>query len=113
MHRIELPADPAEALTRLREDSAARPVVVFKKSPICPVSTWAEAQFDAWRAQHEADDIAYAVIDVIAEKPLARGLVAELRVQHQSPQALVFKDGECTWHDSHHGLTTEEFEARC
>ena len=54
--------------------------------------------------------MAYAVVDVIAEKPLARGLVAALDIRHESPQALAFRDGECAWHDSHNALTVEAFD---
>ena len=50
-----------------------------------------------------------AVVDVIAERPLARGLTAELGVEHASPQALWFADGELVGHDSHRTLTAEWF----
>ena len=49
MERITLPPDPEAALQNLRTLSKDRTVLVFKKSPICPVSHHAEAQFDAWR----------------------------------------------------------------
>ncbi len=50
-----------------------------------------------------------AVIDVIAQKPLARGLTAELGMRHESPQALVFRAGELSGHASHGTLTAEWF----
>ncbi|MEM1450416.1 MAG: monothiol bacilliredoxin BrxC family protein [Planctomycetota bacterium] len=110
MREIDLPSDPEAAVTALRDASREADVVVFKKSPICPVSTRAEGEFRAWvRGLDEGDTTRIAFIDVIAEKPLARGLTAALGVQHQSPQALWFRGGELAWHDSHGSLTRERF----
>lgn len=83
---IQLPADPEEAATALREASRERDVVVFKKSPICPVSTRAELEFKTWLKGLDDDaEVSVAMIDVIAEKPLARGLTAALGIAHESP----------------------------
>lgn len=50
------------------------------------------------------------MVDVIGEKPLARGLTAELGVPHQSPQALVFLHGELRAHASHGELVRGWFQ---
>lgn len=107
---LSLDADPAAALAELRETSTEHPVLVFKKSPICAVSFAAEGQLEHWLATlGEADDLALARVDVLAQKPLARGLTAELGIAHASPQALWFEGGELVWHGSHHLLTAERF----
>lgn len=107
---LDLPADAGAAVALLREESKTRDVVVFKKSPICPTSTRAEFEFRSW-LKGLADDstLAIAEVDVIAERPLARGLTAELGIDHQSPQALWFRGGELVWHDSHGSLTRARF----
>jgi bacillithiol system protein YtxJ len=51
-------------------------------------------------------------VDVIARRGLARGLTAALEIQHQSPQALVFRGGECVAHGSHGQLTRDWFDGR-
>ena len=107
---IELPPDPDEALRALRAAARAGPVLVFKRSPICPVSFTAEAELGAFLEARGPDDaLAVATIDVIEERPLARGLTAALGVRHESPQALVFRDGELAWHASHGELTRARF----
>ncbi|QDV04820.1 hypothetical protein Poly30_03140 [Planctomycetes bacterium Poly30] len=109
---IQLPSDPAAAAAALREASMETDVVVFKKSPICPVSTRAEFEFKTWlKSVPDSETTRFAMIDVIAEKPLARGLTAELGIDHQSPQALWFSGGEMSWHDSHGALTRDRFAA--
>ncbi|MEZ6014758.1 MAG: DUF2847 family protein [Planctomycetota bacterium] len=109
-HDLTLDADPDAALASILAVSQGQPVLVFKKSPICPVSHRAEWEFKSWR-KTLADDAAVriAVIDVIAEKPLARGLTAALDVQHESPQALWFDGGALRWHGSHGELTQARF----
>ncbi|MAG55833.1 MAG: bacillithiol system redox-active protein YtxJ [Planctomycetes bacterium] len=107
---ITLPDDPAAAVAMLKAASADGPVVVFKKSPICPVSTMAEGEFQSWLGGRDtADGLKIVYVDVIAQRALARGLTAELGIAHQSPQVLVFKDGELAWHESHGQLTQDTF----
>ena len=107
---LSLPADPEAALSALREASADAHVVVFKKSPICPTSTRAEFEFKQWLGDlDDADPVRIAWVDVIAERPLARGLTSALDVEHQSPQALWFTGGDLAWHDSHGALTCARF----
>ncbi len=108
---LELPANPADAVNLITETSSTVPVMAFKKSPICPVSHAAEREFDDWLAGvPESTALKVAVIDVIAEKPLARGITSELGIRHESPQALYFIDGSLSWHGSHGELTTARFQ---
>lgn len=97
---LELPDDPRAALEAVREASRRAPALVLKTSPICPVSTWVERDFDDWLDAAEGAAI-LARVDVLARKPLARGLTAELDIRHESPQLLWFENGELRWHASH------------
>lgn len=107
---LELPAQSDEALEALRAASRDAEVVVFKKSPTCPVSHRAEFEFKSWvKELGEDSGVRFAVIDVLAERSLARGLTTALDVKHESPQALWFSGGELAWHDSHGALTRDRF----
>ena len=108
IHALELDPDPAAARAQLEAASHARPVVVFKHSPICPVSDRALRQFRTFLGSlPPGRELGVAHVDVIAQRPLARGLTAALGVAHQSPQALWFEGGALAWHDSHGALTAE------
>jgi len=110
--QLDLVADPAQALETIRQQSATQRVLVFKKSPICPTSSMAERELRLWlETVASGDDVTLAMTDVIAQKPLARGLTKELGIQHESPQALWFSGGELKAHDSHGALTTARFDA--
>ena len=56
--------------------------------------------------------MAIAEVDVIDQRPLARGLTAELSIEHESPQALWFAGGELVAHGDHGTLTEAWFQER-
>jgi bacillithiol system protein YtxJ len=112
LHELELEPDPERALRAIQAASLEHPTLVFKHSPICPVSHRAGEQLDAFLSDlDEAQELVVARIDVIDQRLLARGLTAELEVRHESPQALWFAAGELVWHGSHGALTRERFAA--
>lgn len=104
---MELAEAPKAALVQLQNASKNGPIAVFKHSPICPISAAAHEEFYAWKGGEDGADVQFAHIDVLGEKPLARGLVAELGVKHESPQLLLFNEGELVWHASHGAITEE------
>ena len=83
---LQVDSDPAQAVAEIREASRSRPVLVFKRSPICPVSHRAEFELRKY-LEGLGDDASLAVvdIDVIGAKPLARGLTQTLGIDHESP----------------------------
>jgi bacillithiol system protein YtxJ len=44
-------------------------------------------------------------VRVIEERPVSLALSERVGVQHQSPQALLIRDGSAVWHASHQGIT--------
>jgi bacillithiol system protein YtxJ len=83
-------------------------ILLFKHSPACPISAMAREEYDTWRSRHEVDTL---FVDVIAERPTARGIAGECGVQHQSPQAILFVAGRPAWHASHEAITADALEA--
>ena len=109
VEHLSLPDDPAEALAVLLGRSGDRPTLLFKKSPVCPVSSQAEAELERWLEKGPTQPVAVALVDVIDRRALARGLTAELGIRHESPQVLLFSGGELRWHESHAALTAARF----
>ena len=64
-----------------------------------------DAALIAWLTGHRGASVKCAEICVLAERALARGLVALLGIPHESPQVLVFKGGQVVWHGSHEGIS--------
>jgi len=82
---------------------AAPAFLVFKHSPICPVSADGFAEYDAFVSSRP--DVPTAWIDVIDERAWARHVAAKTGVTHESPQALFVRDGRVVWHASHGAIT--------
>lgn len=111
MHEtIALPPDPVAAVRALRERSADASVLLFKKSPYCGVSARAEGELIRWLEERKSErPLAMAEVDVVNQRALARGITAELGIEHQSPQMILIVNGEVKWHGSHGELTGEQF----
>jgi bacillithiol system protein YtxJ len=80
-------------------------VMLFKHSPVCPISAAALREWRAFTAAHP--EVPTLFVDVIGDRPVSRGLAEECGVQHQSPQAILFRDGRPAWHASHGGITAD------
>lgn len=92
------------AVSEFLTQSTSRPVIVFKHSTTCPISAAAHRQMTAFEAQSDAP---IGIIRVIEERPVSLELADTLGVRHQSPQAIVVKDGTAVWHTSHYDITVD------
>lgn len=89
---------------------AAHPrVLLFKHSPTCPISAHAREQFEQWKS--ERPDAPTLFVDVIGDRPVARGIAERCSVRHQSPQAILFEQGKPVWNASHDAITVEALHA--
>ena len=80
------------------ERSRGEPVWLFKHSLTCPISATALREY-----QEFADGAAggCAVIEVQTARDVSTELARRTGVRHESPQALLLRDGEAVWHASH------------
>ncbi len=104
---------PSEMLTSLEgyEQALSRhaAVLLFKHSPICPIS---DAALGRWKAFLAANpEVPTLFVDVIAARPVARGLAERCGVAHASPQAIAFQNGRPVWNASHDAITAESLAA--
>ncbi|EIM77212.1 hypothetical protein A3SI_08029 [Nitritalea halalkaliphila LW7] len=90
----------AEALTA----SQQRPVVIFKHSTRCSISSMAWDRLKRnWSA--EDDQIADAYfLDLIQYRDISNAVAQQLGVEHASPQVLLLRDGKVLYHESHMGI---------
>jgi bacillithiol system protein YtxJ len=100
---------PAEAESAFDFDALLRTdvAVLFKHSPTCATSWFAQRHVDAFAAANPA--IPVHTISV-RDRELAREIAARTQVRHESPQVIVFRQGQVVAHTSHDGVT-EEFLA--
>ena len=98
-----IPVGDQQELDQLIARSHEAPVLVFKHSTTCPISA------AAYREMRQlATEVALVVVQHARE--VSREVEARTGIRHESPQALVLRNGEAVWTASHWRLTAEEVE---
>ena len=99
---IEL--DTIDALDKAIAESHERPVIVFKHSTTCPISTRAFREFESF-LEAATPTAAYSLITVQHSREVSNEAAARLSVAHESPQAILIRHGRPVWSASHFEIT--------
>lgn len=91
--------DLESALTRSHDE----PIVLFKHSAICTLSARANSKM---AALEEGDAPVYRLI-VQRSRKLSNAIEQRFEIRHESPQAIVVRDGHPVAHTSHRGVTAD------
>lgn len=94
-------------LQRLLDGAGAQPVLIFKHSTTCPISAAAHQQFQQAVAAGDLAGARLGLVRVIEERALSQAIAARFGVKHQSPQAIVLRNGRAVWHASHGAITRQ------
>lgn len=92
-------------IERAVAESDHHPVLIFKHSATCGISAYAYEEIEAWLGQRPSERITVALVDVHANRDVARAVSARWNVRHESPQILLVHGGLVPWHTSHSGVT--------
>ena len=84
--------------------SHERPVLFFKHSTSCPISVRAYQQFQQYLEDEASQHAQNALIIVQTARPVSNRLAELSGVKHESPQAILVRNGQAVWHDSHFEL---------
>lgn len=90
-------------LEELFERSNEQAVVLFKHSVTCPISSG---------VYHEVSGVEADVNLVIVQKArdVSNEIAGKTGIRHESPQAIVLKNGKAVYHASHYDITAEDVE---
>jgi bacillithiol system protein YtxJ len=92
------PITDTQALDALWDASHDAPVILFKHDPFCGISARAHAELSAL-------DGPVPTIDVEHDRAIAKAVAERTGVRHESPQAIVLRDGRAVWSASHFDIT--------
>lgn len=93
------------ALDEVRQAELA---IIYKHSPICPVSWSAQREVTRF-VEHNPSAQVY-VVNVVQDRALSRQLADDLGVRHESPQVILMQSGDARNHASHHEITAQLLE---
>ncbi len=84
-------------LEEIKEKSNQQPVVIFKHSTRCSISSMAKNRLER---ETPADNILFYYLDLIRYRPVSNKIAADFHVPHESPQILLIKNGECIYEEA-------------
>ncbi|NUM53022.1 MAG: bacillithiol system redox-active protein YtxJ [Candidatus Hydrogenedentes bacterium] len=102
-----------KALTSLPElddcliASAEKPVLIFKHSTACPISSQAYHEVAKYIQNASESDPKVYLVKVIEARPVSNQIADELALQHKSPQLILVKDRSVLWSSSHYGINEQ------
>jgi bacillithiol system protein YtxJ len=97
------PITETSDLDQLVERSHATPVILFKHSTTCPISSAAYKQMS-----EVAEEVSLVVVQ--RARDVSKEIEARTGIQHESPQTIVLRNGEAVWSASHYDITAGAVE---
>jgi bacillithiol system protein YtxJ len=89
-----VPLADANALDELFELSNSKAVVLVKHSTTCPISSAAYQEMSEYGGE-------VSLLIVQRARELSRDVESRTNVRHESPQAIVLRNGRAVWNASH------------
>lgn len=95
-----------EDLNTVLDDGSDKLKIIFKHSPACSVSFFAQREMN--KLGDEITEIAdLYIVNVIGDRPVSNEIARRTGVRHESPQLLFLHEGEVIWNGSHHHVTAK------
>jgi thioredoxin 1 len=103
------PLYDVQSLDAAIAESCERPVLLFKHSRFCGVSCEAldELQLHIDRTDSAT---AYKMITVQTHRPVSDAAARLLGLRHETPQAILLRDGKMVWNASHFRITALQLD---
>lgn len=92
----------------IKNDIKKNEKLIFKYSPICPISRRIEREFDEWYKNLNTD-LGLIKINVIASRTLSNYIADFFNITHESPQLIWLNQKNSVKADTSHYNIDEEF----
>lgn len=93
-----------EALHKAIDRSASEPALFFKHSNTCGISSRAFGEYQKYLESPESEEVKNYLIVVQNARAVSNELARVVSVEHESPQAILVRNGLAVWNDSHMNL---------
>ena len=93
-------------LDELVQESHHKPVLIFKHSTSCPISSMSLSRFE--RSFNEEATFDCYFLDLLAHREVSNQVAERFQVRHESPQAILISKGKVIFDASHSGIDFEE-----
>lgn len=100
-----------DELERALSTSHVKPVLLFKHSRTCGISAEALDELRAHLDEPSSVDAAmYAMVTVQTHRDISNAIATRLGVRHETPQAILVRDGRVIWTASHFRVNAVELQ---
>jgi bacillithiol system protein YtxJ len=96
-----------EQLEAVTKESFEHPIMLFKHSIRCSISSMAKQRLERSKAP---DALPFYYLDLINYRAVSNAIAEKFQVHHESPQILLIKNGACIYDESHNGINMAEIE---
>jgi bacillithiol system protein YtxJ len=91
-------------------ESRERPVLLFKHSRYCGVSCEALEELRSHIDARADGAVSYKMITVQTHRPVSDAIAQRLGLRHETPQAILLRDGKVVWNASHFRITATQLD---
>ncbi len=100
-----------EQLTDVIDSSTIKPVLIFKHSTRCSISSMALNRLkNLSEVFYQSADFYY--LDLIAHRDVSNAIAEKLDVFHESPQVVLVKNRVCTYDASHMEISSNDIQSQ-
>jgi len=99
-----IPLTSESQLEQIITESAQAPVMIFKHSTRCSISSTSLNRLERNWNDTEMGPVKAVYLDLIANRPVSNKIESLLHVEHQSPQAILIENGKSIWDASHYDI---------
>ena len=95
-------------LDEIVKASADKPILIFKHSTRCSISSTALDRVErSWKSE-EVQGLEPYYLDLIQYRNISGAVASTFEVEHQSPQVLIIKNGKAVYDASHYDIRYQE-----
>ena len=95
-----------DQLAAIDAESVSQPVLIFKHSTRCSISAASLARME--RGWSNDSPVKPYYLDLIAFRTVSNEIARHYGIEHESPQALLIRDGKCIYTESHMGINADD-----
>lgn len=101
-----------DQLDLIASESQIRPVLIFKHSTRCSISSVALDKLERkWKIEDKEVVTAY-FLDLIRFREISNEISERYSIYHQSPQAILLHKGKVVYEESHFSISYDEIESQ-
>ena len=97
-----------EDLEKAVKESYQKRVAIFKHSTSCFISKTVLKNFEKEIENEEEQNVSFYFLDLLAFRPISNKIAEDFGIRHESPQLIVFENGEAINNASHQDISLSQ-----